>query len=513
MSKETAPLFEWPNERASGVLLHPTALPGSTGIGTLGAEAHRFVDLLSAAGCSFWQTCPLGPTGYGDSPYQCLSAFAGNPYLIDLDELIGIGLLRQEEVAPSRTEAGSRVDYGALWHNRPHLLHLANERQSSLRERLESEYGALADFEKKQASWLKPYALFRALKEHFDHKPWHEWPEEYRSYQRALQQSLSREIQSSVHEHKFVQYLFFGQWKKLRAYAAQKGIRFIGDIPIFVALDGADAWQHPQYFQLDKKLRPKAVAGVPPDYFSETGQLWGNPLYDWKELAKEDFAWWMDRFRLNFELFDLVRIDHFRGFEAAYRIPADAKDAREGKWEKGPGLAFFQALQKNFPEPQVILEDLGVITPEVDQLRKQTGLPGMSVLHFAFDDPANAYLPHNLQTCTVLYPGSHDNDTTVGWYAQESESVRDYVRRYLRVSGNEIAWDFIRAGYASVANLFVVPFQDLLSLDSTARFNRPGTPEGNWVWRASPEMLDQVQRENAAYLRELGTIYYRIKTF
>ncbi|MGE9289763.1 MAG: 4-alpha-glucanotransferase, partial [Puniceicoccales bacterium] len=407
---------------------------------------------------------------------------------------------------------GSAVDYGALWNRRPQLLQIAADRFSSLQGTVEKEYGSLAEFEKAQSNWLEPYALFRALKEHFEFKPWYEWPENYRAYDRAIEQELDTRIRSSVEEHKFIQYLFFGQWKKLRQYAASRGIQFIGDIPIFVALDGADAWQHPQYFLLDAKLQPTAVAGVPPDYFSETGQLWGNPLYDWKALKKDRYGWWMDRFELNFELFDLVRIDHFRGFEAAYQIPADAEDAREGEWVKGPGLSFFQELQKQFPEPRVILEDLGIITEEVNLLRKQTGLPGMSVLHFAFDNPGNAYLPHNLSPCTVLYPGSHDNDTTVGWYAQEPEPIRDYVRRYLRISGDEIAWDFIRAGYQSVANLFVVPFQDLLSLDSTARFNTPGTASGNWAWRASPDMLDRVHRESSGYLKELSELYYRNQT-
>ncbi|MEM0965420.1 MAG: 4-alpha-glucanotransferase [Verrucomicrobiota bacterium] len=503
------PLFAWPDHRKSGVLLHPTSLPGDTGIGTLGGEAYRFVDFLQEAGFSLWQTCPLGPTSFGDSPYQCLSAFAGNPYLIDLDELVRLGLLYEDEVEPSRTPPGCAVDYGALWHLRPRLLHLASERFATVREKVEDYYGPLRDFAEKQSGWLQPYALFRALKEYFDYRPWFDWPETYRSYERATEQDLDPSVHAGVDEHTFVQYLFFSQWKRLKSYAENKRIELVGDIPIFVALDGADVWQHPSYFRLDEKLRPKAVAGVPPDYFSETGQLWGNPLYNWKALKEDSFGWWMDRFKLNFELFDWVRIDHFRGFEAAYSIPATAKDARKGKWEKGPGLPFFKELQKHFPDAKVILEDLGVITPEVDAIREATGLPGMSVLHFAFDNPSNQYLPHNLQPKTVLYPGSHDNDTTVGWYASENEKVRDYVRRYLRVSGDEISWDLIRAGYASVAQVFVIPFQDLLSLGTEARFNRPGTAEGNWTWRASPDMLDQVRKESAAYLKELSQLYYR----
>lgn len=506
------PLFDWPDRRKSGVLLHPTALPGTTGIGTIGTEAYRFVDLLADCGFSLWQTCPLGPTGFGDSPYQCLSAFAGNPYLVDPDELSRLGLLYEDEIEPSRTADGSPVDYGALWHLRPALLHLAAERFATRSAAVEEAYGSRPAFEEEQAHWLEPYALFRALKEHFDHRPWYEWPEEYRSYERALGQERSADIRAAVNEHKFIQYLFFGQWRALRAYANRKGIDIVGDIPIFVALDGADAWQHPGLFQLDGKLHPKAVAGVPPDYFSETGQLWGNPLYDWPAHKKDGYSWWMNRFRLNFDLFDLVRIDHFRGFAAAYRIPADAEDARSGKWEKGPGLDFFRALRKNFREPRVILEDLGIITPDVAALREQTGLPGMAVLHFAFDDPANDYLPHNLDPRTVLYPGSHDNDTTVGWYAGEDEKVKDYLRRYLRVSGEEIAWDLIRAGYQSVANLFVVPIQDLLGLDSAARFNTPGTAEGNWSWRAENAMMDRLHAESSHYLKELSELYDRNRT-
>lgn len=491
------------------MLLHPTALPGTTGIGTMGSQAFRFVDLLEACGFTLWQTCPLGPTGFGDSPYQCLSAFAGNPYLIDPDELVPLGLLYPDEVESSRTADGSKVDFGALWHLRPPLLHLASQRFASNRSAVENAYGTREDFEEAQSHWLEPYALFRALKEHFGNQPWYDWPEEYRSYERAISEPRGDEIRNAVSEHKFIQYLFFGQWKRLKNHANRKGIEIIGDIPIFVALDGADAWQHPKLFQLDEKLQPEAVAGVPPDYFSETGQLWGNPLYDWPNHKKDHYSWWMDRFRLNFDLFDLVRIDHFRGFQAAYRIPAGAKDARKGAWEKGPGIDFFQALKTNFPEPKVILEDLGVITPDVEKLREQTGLPGMSVLHFAFDKPSNDYLPHNLKPRTVLYPGSHDNDTTVGWYQSENEQVKDYLRRYLRVSGDEVAWDFIRAGYESVANLFVVPFQDLLSLGSEARFNTPGTAVGNWSWRANEQMMETLQSESSEYLRQLSEIYYR----
>ncbi len=475
----------------------------------IGAEARHFVDFLSEAGFSLWQTCPLGPTGFGDSPYQCLSAFAGNPYLVDPDDLATLGLLRDDEIAPSRTADGSRVDYGALWHLRARLLHIGTERFADRRKEVEQTYGPFEAFEDEQSAWLEPYALFRALKESFDHRPWYEWPESHRSYERALEQPLTDETRHAVNEHKLVQYFFFGQWQNLRAYAAERGVGIVGDIPIFVALDGADAWQHPDLFQLDPKLRPKAVAGVPPDYFSETGQLWGNPLYDWPEHRRDGYSWWLERFRLNFDLFDLVRIDHFRGFAAAYRIPADAEDARQGKWEKGPGLPFFQAVRDRFPEPRIILEDLGIITDDVALLREQTGLPGMAVLHFAFDDPSNPYLPHNLRRRTVLYPGSHDNDTTLGWFAGEDEAVRDYVRRYLRVSGQEIPWDFVRAGYASVADLFIVPLQDLLGLDSEARFNTPGTAEGNWSWRANRSMIDNLRRESTGYLRELAELYDR----
>jgi len=503
------PLFHWPKERRSGVLLHPTSLPGDTGIGTLGSQARAFMDLLHNCGFTLWQMCPLGPTSYGDSPYQCLSAFAGNSYLIDLEELIPLGLLERSDLEKVRTAEDSPVDYAALWDSRVPLLRKVATNAPGKQSNLETIYGSFDEFCQNHQNWLQPYALFRALKAHFNHQAWVSWPEEWRSYERACKGKLPAGVREAVTCETWLQYLFFGQWKRLKEYAAEKGILLVGDIPIFVALDGADAWQHPHFFDLDKDLQPRSVAGVPPDYFSKTGQLWGNPHYDWKTLKADSYAWWMNRFRLNFTLFDWVRIDHFRGFESAYSIPAGAKDARKGKWKKGPGLDFFTTIQKEFPEPRIILEDLGVITPEVNDLREATGLPGMSVLQFAFDNPENNYLPHNLSQQTILYPGSHDNDTTVGWYESQPERICDYVRRYLRISGEEISWDFVRAGYASVAGVFIVPYQDLLSLGTQARFNTPGTSSGNWSWRTHSNTFGKLDRDSSNYLKELAFLYHR----
>lgn len=510
MSKElSTPLFFWPEKRRSGVLLHPTALPGETGIGSLGSKARAFVDLLQNCGFTLWQMCPLGPTSYGDSPYQCLSAFAGNTYLIDLEELASLGLLTREDLLGIQTKEDSHIDFGWQWEKRIPLLQSVAENAPKNQSALEELYGSYDDFCQTHRNWLRPYTLFRALKSHFDHQMWIDWPEEWRSYERAQQEKAPNNIAEAETREMWLQYLFFGQWNRLKKYAADRDVLLVGDIPIFVALDSADVWQHPGYFKLDKKLQPKCVAGVPPDYFSDTGQLWGNPMYDWKALASDDYQWWLDRFSLNFTLFDWVRIDHFRGFEAAYEIPASAKDARKGKWVKGPGLDFFESIQRKFPEPRIILEDLGVITPEVDELREKTGLPGMAVLQFAFDSPENAYLPHNLSRTTILYPGSHDNDTTVGWYQGQPERIRDYIRKYLRISGDEISWDFLRAGYASVADVFIVPYQDLLSLGSDARFNTPGTATGNWSWRAHSNGMGQLDMESSAYLKELAFLYNR----
>lgn len=505
-----SPLWNWLDQRAAGVLLHPTALPGSGGIGTLDHHVDDFLEFLSAADFRYWQICPLGPTGYGDSPYQCFSSFAGNPYLIDLEPLIAAGLLAPAAVEPLRRLNPERVDFGALYTTKRPLLFAAHAAWTADKTR-PLPYGDFAAFRRQHASWLDGYALFSALKDHFNGEPWWKWPEDVRSLARARTSKFVPTMSVVTEAYAFVQYLFFGQWSRVRARAAELGLTIIGDTPIFTALDSADTWSRPELFQLDPKtFAPTAVAGCPPDYFSADGQLWGNPLYDWNVHARDGYAWWLDRLRANFTLCDVVRIDHFRGFEAFWSIPAGSLTARPGKWVLGPGLDFFRAVQAALPQAKLIAEDLGLLTPEVLALRDATGLPGMAVLQFAFGGGAdNFYLPHNTRANTIVYPGTHDNDTTRGWYAQADEKTRDHVRRYFRISGDEINWDFVRAAYASTANLAIIPFQDLLGLGSEARFNTPGAPQGNWQWRFRTEQLAQLTRQSAGYLCELANLYGR----
>lgn len=509
-TKSSAPLFDWLQDRQTGILLHPTSLPGEGGIGTLGSEACRWVDFLAEAGIRVWQFCPLGPTGYGDSPYQAFSAFAGNPYLIDLDALAPCGLLTPEDLLPLRELSHERVDYGALYQRKWPVLRRAFRRFREMGLAYLPNYGMYEEFKASHASWLDPFALFMALKQHHNGRACTSWPARFRNHATAIESGLPKAILEEAENHKFFQYLFFGQWRLLRAYAKRRKISLIGDLPLFVSPDSADVWSHPELFLLDAKGKPSHVAGVPPDYFSKSGQLWGNPLFDWTHHKSTSYAWWLDRLQANFGLYDVVRIDHFRGFDTYWKIPAEAKDARKGTWAKGPGIDFFKAVQKRFPEARMIAEDLGEITPAVHKLRQATGLPGMAILQFAFGGGAdNAYLPHNLTPDLVLYPGTHDNNTTLGWYAESPEPVRDHARRYLRVSGQEISWDFIRTAYASVSRLAMIPLQDLLCLGAEHRLNTPGVPDGNWQWRFRREQLESLRGPTAAYLRELGTLHGR----
>lgn len=508
-SAAALPLFNWLSSRASGVLLHPTSLPGDQGIGTFDASAERFLDFLQTAGGKYWQLCPLGPTGFGDSPYQCFSAFAGNPYLIDLREFVSHGLLDAGALAPLARLGFERVDYGALYQLKWPLLFEAHQRYC--RAGRPALYGDFADFQRQQADWLEPYAFFRALKDHHGGRPWWEWPAESRNVAEAGKSGLRTQLADAIEAHRFTQYAFFGQWNRVKQAAAKRGIGLIGDLPIFVAADSADVWANPELFELDPKTcLPLAVAGVPPDYFSADGQLWGNPLYLWPRHAADHYAWWRERLRASFAMYDVVRIDHFRGFQDFWRIPFPAKNARGGTWTPGPGLPFFQAMQAEFPGARIIAEDLGVLTPAVTKLRDDTGLPGMAILQFAFgNDAKNIYLPHNLVPNGVIYPGTHDNDTSRGWYATASETERDHVRRYLRVGGQEVGWDFIRTAYASVSRLAIIPLQDILSLGSEGRFNTPGKAEGNWQWRYRPEQIEGLMGGTAGYLRELTAQYGR----
>jgi 4-alpha-glucanotransferase len=504
------PLPQWLTERGAGVLLHPTSLPGAQGIGTFDGKLVRFLDFLKAAGIRYWQLCPLGPTGYGDSPYQCFSAFAGNPYLIDLQDLAGKGLATPAELAPLGQLSRDKVDYGALYRLKWPILRRAYDRFRKAGEPA-WEIGPFSGFKAKQAGWLEAYATFQALKDHHKGRPWTEWPEALRTFGSAAKSPLLKKLEPEIDAHRFYQYLFSAQWARVRSAAASRGIAIIGDLPIFVAGDSADVWAHPELFELDPATGvPVAVAGVPPDYFSADGQLWGNPLYDWARHKADGYAWWRRRMAASFEVCDVVRIDHFRGFDEYWRIPLPATTARIGKWMPGPGIDFFHAIQRAFPGARIIAEDLGVLTPTVTRLRDESGLPGMAILQFAFGDkPTNPYLPHNLIPNSVVYPGTHDNDTTLGWYAKTDARTRDSVRKYLRVDGREVGWDFIRAAYASVSRMAIVPLQDLMSLGSEARFNTPAQPAGNWQWRYRDEQLEALFTGSAAYLNELAELYGR----
>lgn len=515
--KVISPLFDWMQERGAGVLLHPTALPGNTGIGTFGQGAREFIDLLHEAGIGHWQICPLGPTGYGDSPYQSFSAFAGNPYLIDLGLLADSHYLHHSELEPLRNLPADRVDFGAQWEKRWPILRLAADRFLDLiggglptTHESEKAHGAsFRHFCKASAQWLEPYALYSALKLHHGGKPWTAWPKAHRSYEAAKLLKHEPDTVAEVARQRVFQYWFAQQWQALRAYADEHAVKIIGDIPIFVSMDSADVWANPELYELSANGKPQAVAGVPPDYFSPLGQYWGNPLYRWSAHAADDFQWWRQRLAHAFAQYDIVRIDHFRGFDTYWRIPAAEEDARKGKWAKGPGLPFFQMIRDHFPDCRLIAEDLGLLSQSVLDLREATGLPGMAILEFAFGDADSAYLPHNLHPNSVLYPGTHDNDTVLGWYEAATQEQRDHMRRYLGVSGENTPWDFIRCGYASVSRLFVVALQDLLSLGSEARFNVPGQSVGNWQWRVTSGQLKTLRHDSAAYLRELKELYRR----
>ncbi len=492
----------WLTLRSAGVLAHVSSLPGAYGIGNLGPGARAFVDLLGAAGVRHWQICPIGPTGYGDSPYQLFSSAAGNPYFIDLGELEAAGLLEAPELEELRRLPVGRVDYGELYRTFwPVIAQAADRFAASGRDGLPG-LGSVREFQRKHASWLTPYAQFMALKSHFGGDAWIGWPEAFRDWTPKLHAMLPDEVQRDAERQVFCQYVFFGQWDRLRRHAASRGVGIIGDVPIFVALDSADTWQNRAVFRLDAHGEPLAVAGVPPDYFSAYGQLWGNPLYNWDHLARTGYAWWIARLRAAFELYDIVRLDHFRGFETYWEIPADAADARSGEWRNGPGLPFFQAVQAALPQARIIAEDLGYIGPEVVALRRAAGLPGMKILQFAYGhDANNVNLPHNFPVQSVVYTGTHDNNTTRGWLESLSDELRPAVLDYFQLEGTHTAWPMIRAALATVSRLAVIPMQDLLDLPAEAALNRPGTTIGNWQWRFTDEQLASLGGERVATLK------------
>jgi len=489
-------------ERKSGILLHPTSLPGPGGIGSMGQSARAFADFLHASGQSIWQILPTGPTTYGHSPYACYSAFAGNPLLIDLEALAGEGDLDSSDLSHGLPD--DRVDYQRVEKFKIDILKKAaagffatghSARMEAFRSFCETN------------SWLKDFALFMTLKEHYHGKCWNEWPDAVAGREPSALEELNQELSGLIDVQKYMQWQFFRQWQGVKEYANSLGIKIFGDIPIFVAYDSADVWANRHLFLLDEEGRPTAVAGVPPDYFSSTGQLWGNPLYDWDAMASNGYGWWIDRFRCSFALCDMVRVDHFRGFESHWEVQAKEKTAVNGRWAPGPGDALFYAVAGALGQLPIIAEDLGVITPEVEALRDRFSFPGMKILQFAFGSgPRNPYLPHNHIRESVVYTGTHDNDTTVGWFASLTESEKKDVCRYLNTSGDDIAWDLIRVSLVSVADTVIFPLQDILSLDSEARMNTPGTSTGNWTWRFS---ADSLTPELAGGLLELTGIYGR----
>jgi len=492
--------------RASGILLHPTSFPGRFGIGDLGVESYRWVDFLAGAGQKLWQILPLGPTSFGDSPYQCFSAFAGNPYLIGPEKLVADGLLSESDLNATPKFPVHTVDYGPVIEFKLKLLDTVYQNfKADGGRKLRTEFEV---FCQAQAVWLDDFALFMALKESHNGAVWSTWEPDLVSRQPPALAMVREKLAEAVESQRLRQFLFFRQWLAVKTYANQAGIKIVGDIPIFVAYDSADVWAHPELFYLDDTGQSTVVAGVPPDYFSVTGQLWGNPLYRWDVLSQTSCAWWIERFRATLTFVDIVRLDHFRGFEAYWEIPSGMPTAEVGRWVKGPGADFFTAVKAALGDLPIIAEDLGVVTPEMLALRDQFNLPGMKVLQFAFSaDATDPFLPHNFSRNCVVYSGTHDNDTTRGWYEKSStESERDFARRYLGRDGGDIAWDFIRLAFSSVADLAIVPMQDVLGLGTEARMNLPGRPAGNWGWRLQPGQLnDQIQNR----LKELAKLYLR----
>ena len=470
--------------RKSGILMHISSLPGGYGVGIMGAAAYAFVDFLVAAGQSCWQILPLSPTGYGDSPYQSFSTFAGNPYLIDLDTLIEEGLLLPGELEGIDWGADpGRVDYGKLYNERARLLKLAFSRFE--------ETGEFREFVRDNSLWLEDYALFMAIKEHFRGRDWQNWSVSLLMRLRPVMEAYREELRESIHFQYFVQYEFFRQWRALRSYANSKGIRIIGDVPIYVPLDSADVWANPELFQLDASRRPTVVAGCPPDGFSTDGQLWGNPIYDWDKMRDERYHWWIRRMKAAAKMYDVVRFDHFRGFESYWAVPAGAMTAAAGAWRKGPGMDFVGAINRALPDLSIIAEDLGFVTEEVKQLLSDSGYPGMKVMEFAFDtrEPsAKDYLPHCYPENSVVYTGTHDNLTLKQWFDEAADEDIENAVRYLGLNEQEgYVWGMIRGAMGSVSRLCIIQMQDYLEVGREGRMNHPGTlTSANWTWRARP---------------------------
>ncbi|MGE5195355.1 MAG: 4-alpha-glucanotransferase [Deltaproteobacteria bacterium] len=504
--------------RSSGILCHVTSLPGRWGIGDLGEAASRFADWLTEAGQGLWQVLPLGPPGFGESPYQSFSAFAGNPLLVGMDRLAEKGWLSTDDLEAAPNFDRHAVDFEKV---RPFREHCLTQAYHAFRKNATSEQrDAFDDFRHEQSWWLDDYALFAALKREHRGLPWTQWHPDLVARKTGALQARAAKLMTDIDEEAFAQFQYHSQWQRLKADCNSRGIRLMGDVPIFVAHDSADVWARQELFFLDGRGQPTLVAGVPPDYFSAAGQLWGNPLYRWDRMQRDGYAWWVGRLRYALAQFDLIRLDHFRGFEAYWEIPAGAPTAAPGRWVSGPGAPFFRKVREELGDLPLVAEDLGVITPAVEALRDEFGFPGMRILQFAFgDDPkARDYRPHNYPRHCVVYTGTHDNDTTVGWFqsragqgttrtARQIDEERLFALAYLGTAGSEIHWDLIRLALASVAETAVVPVQDVLGLGTEARMNLPGTLQGNWRWRFAEEMLTPAI---AGRLRELTAIYDRL---
>ena len=482
--------------------MHISSLPGKTGIGTFGREAYRFADFCKKSGFTYWQILPLNPTGYGDSPYQSFSSFAGNPYFIDLDDLVELGLLKKEDIKDCKFLKEERyVDYDSIYFEKMSILRHAYDNSGFLKDDITA-------FKEDNKTWLDDYALYMALKKHFSDKPWNKWDEDMKKREDLALNRYREILCDEIGFYVFLQHLFFKQWKKLKKYVNSLGLQIIGDLPIYISMDSADAWCGRDFLQFDKNLNPAAVAGVPPDYFSDEGQLWGNPLYDWNKLKKNKYGWWIERIKFAMSIYDFTRLDHFRGFANYWRVPYGEKNAVCGTWEKGPGIAFFKELSKKCENIKIIAEDLGVIDNSVNILRDKLKYPGMRVLQFAYDvnDRDNPYLVHNAIENCVYYTGTHDNDTLMGWYSKLDKANKEYVDSYFKIDGGDINFSLLRGAYSSASNLVVACMQDFLGLDSQHRMNTPSTKSENWKWRAT---LWEINDDLAKKIHHLNTTFSR----
>lgn len=485
--------------RSCGTLVHPTSFPGKYGIGDFGSESRAFIDFLVRTNQSIWQVLPLTPTGYGNSPYASYSAFAGNVYLISPDVLVSKKLLTAEEAKATELPSKVEVDYEQAFSNKDGLLSLACERfYANLDKDEEKKFNA---FKKRNKHWLDDYVLFMACALHFDKRPWNSWDKDIAQRKPAAIKAYKKKFKEQIELQYWMQYEFENQWMDLKKYANDRSVRVVGDIPIFVDHNSSDVWANPSYFEVDELGNRILVAGVPPDYFSETGQLWGNPQYNWDELEKDGFSWWVDRFKHMFSTCDAIRVDHFRGFDAYWEVDASEKTAINGRWVDGPGEKLFDTILKECGELPIIAEDLGFVTEGVEKLRDKYAFPGMKIIQFAFDaDSKNAFLPHNYPQNSVVYTGTHDNDTTVGWFDKAPEQEKHKVRVYTKSDGNNVSWEFIRLGMLSVSDQAIFPLQDYMNLGGEHRMNFPGTSSGNWLWRYTDEMFSMIDEE---YLRSL----------